>query len=207
MNQATPRTDPRIVRTRRMLRDALVELLEEMDVEKISVNRLAERATINRVTFYLHYRDIPDMMEKMADEMIEDLRAILQSPAARQSPAQQAEGWPLMVNLLEHIAENFRFYKVILTTRRTTVFTEKFLKLLTDMVVERIDSPEGEANLAALGIQRDVVVWYGSSALIGTIISWLRNDMPYTPLYLAKQFMLMRRQHEKPPVLPRATDQ
>ncbi|MFC3798636.1 TetR-like C-terminal domain-containing protein [Cohnella sp. GCM10012308] len=205
MSHVTPRTDPRIVRTRRMLRDALVELLEEMDVEKISVNRLAERATINRVTFYLHYRDIPDMMEKMADEMIEDLRAILQAPASRQRPA-QAEGWPLMVNLLEHIAEHFRFYKVILTTRRTTVFTEQFLKLLTDMVVERIDSPEGEANLAALGIQRDIVVWYGSSALIGTIISWLRNDMPYTPLYLAKQFMLMRRQHEKPTASPKATD-
>ncbi|WP_217594547.1 TetR/AcrR family transcriptional regulator [Cohnella sp. GbtcB17] len=197
MSQATPRTDPRIVRTRRMLRDALVELLEEMDVEKISVNRLAERATINRVTFYLHYRDIPDMMEKMAAEMIEDIRAILQSPESRQTSARK-EDWPLMVNLLEHIADNFRFYKVILTTRRTTVFTEQFLKLLTAMVIERIDSPEGEANLAALGIQRDIVVWYGSSALIGTIISWLRNDMPYTPQYLAKQFMLMRRQHERP---------
>lgn len=197
MSQATPRTDPRIVRTRRMLRDALVELLEEMDVEKISVNRLAERATINRVTFYLHYRDIPDMMEKMAAEMIEDIRAILRSPASRPMPARK-EDWPLMVNLLEHIAQHFRFYKVILTTRRTTVFTEQFLKLLTGMVIERIDSPEGEANLAALGIQRDIVVWYGSSALIGTIISWLRNDMPYTPQYLAKQFMLMRRQYERP---------
>lgn len=180
-----------------MLREALVELLEEMDVEKISVNRLAERATINRVTFYLHYRDIPDMMEKMADEMIEDIRAILQAPASRPMSVRN-EDWPLMVNLLEHIAGHFRFYKVILTTRRTTVFTEQFLKLLTGMVIERIDSPEGEANLAALGIQRDIVVWYGSSALIGTIISWLRNDMPYTPQYLAKQFMLMRRQHERP---------
>src|SRR5690348_3590113 len=68
MNASTPRTDPRIVRTRKMLRDALVELLEEMDIEKISVNRLTQRATINRVTFYLHYRDISDMLEKMADD-------------------------------------------------------------------------------------------------------------------------------------------
>ncbi|MFD2334182.1 TetR-like C-terminal domain-containing protein [Cohnella sp. GCM10020058] len=196
MTHATPRTDPRIVRTRRMLRDAFVEMLEEMDVEKISVNRLAERATINRVTFYLHYRDIPDMMEKMADEMIEDIRAILQSPNSLQTPARNEE-WPLMVNLLEHIAEHFRFYKVILATRRATVFTERMLKLLTDVVVERIDSPQAEADLAALGVQRDIVVWYGSSALIGTIVSWLRNDMPYTPSYMAKQFMLMRRHHER----------
>ncbi|MEK0316291.1 TetR/AcrR family transcriptional regulator [Cohnella sp. 56] len=196
MDHAAPRTDPRIVRTRRLLRDAFVELLEELDVEKISVNRLAERATINRVTFYLHYRDIPDMMEKMADDMIEDIRAILQSPASRQLSVQESE-WPLMVNLLQHIAEHCRFYKVILATRRTPIFTERFLRLLTDMVVERIERPEGEAALAATGVQRDIAVWYGSSALIGTIISWLRHDMPYTPVYMAKQFMLLRRHHEK----------
>ncbi len=77
MDNRTSRTDPRILRTRQLLKDAFVELLQEMDIEKISVNRIAERATINRVTFYLHYRDIPDMMEKMADEMIEDINRIL----------------------------------------------------------------------------------------------------------------------------------
>ncbi|CAI6044233.1 TetR/AcrR family transcriptional regulator [Cohnella sp. JJ-181] len=194
MNQSTSRTDPRIVRTRRLLRDALVELLEEMEIEKISVNRLAERATINRVTFYLHYRDIPDMMEKMADDMIEDIRAILRLNEA--NPLADKDGeWPLMVNLLEHMAEHFRFYKVILATKRTTVFTERLLKLLSDMVIDRVERPEGEAGLAATGIKRDIAVWYGSSALIGTIIAWLRADMPYTPQFMAKQFSLLRREH------------
>lgn len=177
-----------------MLRDAFVELLEEMDAEKISVNRLAERATINRVTFYLHYRDIPDMMEKMADDMIEDIRAILRS-ADPKLPPKDAD-WPLMVNLLEHIAEHARFYKVMLATRRTTVFSDRLLRLLTDMIVERLERPEGQAALAAAGVQRDIAIWYGSSALIGTIVSWLRNDLPYTPLFMAKQFSLLRRQHE-----------
>ncbi|HBI02620.1 MAG TPA: hypothetical protein DDY49_01140 [Paenibacillaceae bacterium] len=40
------------------------------------MNRLTKQATINRVTFYLHYRDIPDMLEKMADEMIEDISTV-----------------------------------------------------------------------------------------------------------------------------------
>lgn len=51
MNNTTQRTDPRVLRTRQLLRDAVIELLEEMDIEKISVNRIAERAKINRVTF------------------------------------------------------------------------------------------------------------------------------------------------------------
>lgn len=69
--------DPRILRTRQLIRGAFVELLQEMDIEKLSVNKIAERATINRVTFYLHYRDITDMMEKMADEMIEHIERIV----------------------------------------------------------------------------------------------------------------------------------
>ena len=46
--------------------------------------------------------------------------------------------------------------------------------------------------ISKAGIKKDIAIWYGSSALIGTIVAWLRNDMPYTPLFLAKQFSLLR---------------
>lgn len=189
MEQSNSRLDPRIIRTRRMLRDAFVELLEEMDVEKISVNKLAERATINRVTFYLHYRDIQDMMEKMADDMIEELTAIVQ-PDESNSLQDQYES--LTLRLLEHIALHHKFYKVILATNRTTVFTERMLRLLTTMVTANVERADRESALSEAGIQKDVAIWYGSAALIGTIIAWLREDMPYTPSFLAKQFSLFR---------------
>jgi AcrR family transcriptional regulator len=49
--------DPRIRRTRALLRDALDKLLQEKDFEKISVQDIAEAATVNRATFYDHYAD------------------------------------------------------------------------------------------------------------------------------------------------------
>lgn len=73
MPTITPRTDPRIIRTRQLIRDAFIDLLGEIQLEKITVNRIAERATINRVTFYLHYRDIPELLEKLADDMINEI--------------------------------------------------------------------------------------------------------------------------------------
>ncbi|GGA00469.1 TetR family transcriptional regulator [Paenibacillus marchantiophytorum] len=191
MENKTSRTDPRILRTRQLLKDAFVELLQEMEIEKISVNRIAERATINRVTFYLHYRDIPDMLEKMADDMIEDIRKILDKDSGNQYVAEEG-AWPLLVDLLEHIAEHAKFYKIILASRRTPIFTDRLLKLLSELITARLDSAESEAILADAGIQKDIALWYGSAALIGTIVAWLRKDMPYTPLYLAKQFTLMR---------------
>jgi AcrR family transcriptional regulator len=191
MDNRTPRVDPRVLRTRQLLKDAFVELLQEMNIEKISVNRIAERATINRVTFYLHYRDIPDMLEKMADEMIEDINRILTNVSANQI-SKEEEDWPMLVNLLEHFAEHAKFYKVVLASRRTPIFTDRMLRLLTELVTSRIERMGDESVLATAGIQKDIAIWYGSSALIGTIVAWLRQDMPYTPVYLAKQFVLMR---------------
>ncbi|HEY2420189.1 MAG TPA: TetR/AcrR family transcriptional regulator, partial [Neobacillus sp.] len=76
-NHPKSRVDPRIIRTRQLIKAALIDLLQEMEISKITVNKIAERATINRVTFYLHYRDIHDMLEKMAQEMVEDIEKIM----------------------------------------------------------------------------------------------------------------------------------
>jgi AcrR family transcriptional regulator len=185
--------DPRIVRTRQLIRDAFVSLLQEMDVEKLSVNKIAERATINRVTFYLHYRDIPDMMEKIADDMASEIEGILEKPAVMDPDADSDPDGTILLSLLEHIASNADFYKVVLASKRTTIFTDRLLKLLKGIITVIAERRGNEAYRTKAGIQKDIAIWYNSSALIGTIVSWLRNDMPYTPRYLAEQFALLRR--------------
>jgi len=49
--------DPRILRTRKLLQQALVNLMKEKEYDCISVQDIAEAATINRATFYDHYPD------------------------------------------------------------------------------------------------------------------------------------------------------
>ena len=50
-----PRVDPRVTRTRKLIRDSLTSLLAEKSFESISVQDIAERATVNRATFYAHF--------------------------------------------------------------------------------------------------------------------------------------------------------
>ncbi|MFF3022226.1 TetR/AcrR family transcriptional regulator [Gottfriedia sp. NPDC057948] len=182
------KVDPRIIRTRQLIKDAFIDLLQEMDINKITVNRIAERATVNRVTFYLHYRDIQDMMENMALEMGEKLGQIMRDSTPYKS-IEETDSVKLL-NLLEHIAENAKFYKVVLASTKTPIFTEQLLKIITETITKRreVDSLHIKTD-----IQKDIIIWYGSSALIGTIVSWLRYDMPYTPQYLAKQLSLLFR--------------
>ncbi|MGU3469700.1 TetR/AcrR family transcriptional regulator [Paenibacillus sp. D51F] len=192
---AKPRVDPRVLRTRQLLKDALIDLLQEMDLEKISVNRIAERATINRVTFYLHYRDIPDMLEKMADDMVDDIQRVLNQSAVNDRSPEEAESLKL-VNLLQHIAEHAKFYKIVLGSKRTPVFTERLLKMLSESIALRIERSGGDSVLSKSGTPKDIAIWYGSAALIGTIVAWVRNDMPYSPAFLAKHFSIMSKTND-----------
>src|SRR5260370_19084714 len=63
----TETTDPRILRSRRMLMDALARLLMKKEFEDISVQEIADDATLNRATFYLHYPDKNALLQAMTE--------------------------------------------------------------------------------------------------------------------------------------------
>src|SRR6204780_923109 len=65
IQSATETSDPRIVRSRRMLMEALVRLLIKKAFEDISVQEIADEATLNRATFYLHYPDKNALLQAM----------------------------------------------------------------------------------------------------------------------------------------------
>jgi AcrR family transcriptional regulator len=67
--------DPRIRRTRLLLQQALGKLLENKEFDKISVQDIAEAATVNRATFYDHYTDKFDLLECMVGTRFGELLA------------------------------------------------------------------------------------------------------------------------------------
>jgi AcrR family transcriptional regulator len=67
--------DPRIRRTRHLMQQALANLLEKKEFEEISVQDIADAATINRATFYDHYPDKFSLLECMVGRRFHDLLA------------------------------------------------------------------------------------------------------------------------------------
>jgi AcrR family transcriptional regulator len=68
-------TDPRILRSRRMLMESLARLLMKKEFEDISVQEIADDATLNRATFYLHYPDKNALLQAMTESRFRDLIA------------------------------------------------------------------------------------------------------------------------------------
>jgi AcrR family transcriptional regulator len=69
----TETTDPRILRSRRMLMEALARLLMKKEFEDISIQEIADEATLNRATFYLHYPDKNALLQAMTESRFRDL--------------------------------------------------------------------------------------------------------------------------------------
>ena len=63
-----PRVDPRVTRTQKLIREALKSLLAEKSFESVSVQDIAERATVNRATFYAHFTDKFALLDVMIRE-------------------------------------------------------------------------------------------------------------------------------------------
>src|SRR5271168_3243129 len=69
----TETTDPRILRSRRMLMDSLAKLLIKKEFADISIQEIADEATLNRATFYLHYADKNALLQAMTESRFRDL--------------------------------------------------------------------------------------------------------------------------------------
>ncbi|MEK3936313.1 TetR/AcrR family transcriptional regulator [Sporosarcina sp. FSL W7-1349] len=65
-----PKTDPRIQRTRKLIMDSFIELSGKKEFKEITVKDITAEAMINRATFYYHFEDIYDLLEKVLSEVL-----------------------------------------------------------------------------------------------------------------------------------------
>ncbi|MBX0317404.1 MULTISPECIES: TetR/AcrR family transcriptional regulator [Shouchella] len=182
--------DLRVLRTRKSIRNAFIALLEEKEYSKISVNAIAKRAEINRVTFYSHYKDIHDLVESFLNELLADIHQILTAKANVES-YQPGIARDSLVLLLEHIAENAQIYKALLVSKHIPFFTPKLMELMHQLVAHTEDcvKKDGTNRFLVFKTPSDISSWYATSALVGTILMWLAHDMPYAPQELAQQLI------------------
>ena len=64
------KTDPRVLRTRKLIMDSFIELSGKKEFKDITVKDITTEAMINRATFYYHFEDIYDLLEKVLSEVL-----------------------------------------------------------------------------------------------------------------------------------------
>ncbi len=138
--------DRRVRRTKKLLTQALTQLLQEKQINEITVKELTDLADMNRGTFYLYYKDTFDMLEKIEDGMFEALNAIV-SLHEHDDMSQQTK--LILLDLFRFIEDNQEMCRVLLSPhgdmsflhRLNEVVRGKCLKACPDSLREK-----GEAD-------------------------------------------------------------
>lgn len=171
--------DLRVRRTRKLLREALIELIGERSFDTITVGDISQRAMVSRAAFYRHYQDKYDLVEKIFEEA---KNTILVDSDSTHSPLSNdakhpPEPW---IKIFEHFAEYQKLYRELLGPRGSSWFSAKLHLFLAELILER--------SRAVRIIDQDRVSF--SSALIaGLIITavrwWLEHPEQFSPREIA----------------------
>ncbi|AVK62917.1 TetR/AcrR family transcriptional regulator [Lactobacillus sp. CBA3606] len=182
--------DPRVDKTRRHLRQALITLLQTKNVEDISVQELTATASVTRGTFYLHYKDKPAFVSQALDDLVTDLFAtgivtvsigeVITNPA---DPLRRVQVLSL-AKALGYINDHAEAFKTLLIDQSQLAVDHRIKQQLTTWMQQFYH--EFEDQFADLEVPISVQTAYYVSATVGLITDWLENDLIYTPRYLTK---------------------
>jgi len=190
MSNTSIPNDPRIKRTLNLIRDAFISLMDERGFDQITVQDITKRAEINRATFYRHYQDKYELLEKIVDEVLNQFQSAFQLPSdfeAHHFVKDYDTPPDSFIRQFEQIANHFQFYKVMLGPKGLPSFSFRLEIIIRDSLTRR--SIIAQPIDSQVGVPRDIIIRYVTSAHLGIIMYWLENDMPYTPKYMATQLI------------------
>jgi len=172
--------DLRVQRTNDLILEALIELTIEKGFSSVTISDITKYAKINRATFYRHYQDKFDLLDKYAQAVYKLLDTPAEGESSRVTKSTAFQVAPGLVKMFEHIRSNAKFYRVMLGKNGDPAFTEKIRQYIHKRIQRSL--PNGLLNDKTL---LDLYLSYSSSASVGTVVWWLENEMPYTPEEMA----------------------
>ncbi len=160
--------DRRVRRTKKLLSQGLIELMQQKQVKDITVRELADLVDVNRGTFYPYYRDIFDMLERLEEELFEQLNAVI---LAHKGEPILTHARPMLKDLFRIVAENKEICSVLLSDNGDI----KFLQKLSDVIQEklRMDWLNGYVENET---EFEYRYAFGALGFIGLLRTWLHRD-------------------------------
>jgi AcrR family transcriptional regulator len=170
------KVDRRITKSQEAIKKAVTELMSEKSFDDITIQDIADRADVNRGTIYLHYTDKYDLLDKMIEEHMDNLRELCQS-ASEMTFQEGNYVW------FEYFERNYLFFTTMLASKGAPYFRSRFLELVVDEYKPEVNTLEGKNR----GLSEEVILQFFSSAIVGAVEWWFKNGMPFPARVIAEQ--------------------
>ena len=178
-------TDKRIMKTQEKLFQAYIQVLQSEDPNDITIQRLTKLAQVNRMTFYNRYQHLANFHEQFMQHYVEQLYSYLKN--VNYEAFKEGDELHKLVQLFKHIHKHQDIYRILFTAPTSMPFSQymiKYFQQKADMKTADIAS----FSFPGTDVDKEIVVWYGMSALIGTIHMWIQSNFVYSPEVLATSY-------------------
>lgn len=165
METANRKSDLRVIKTKRAIHTAFAELLTEKDMDDITVTDIANRATINRKTFYNNYRGVYELVDELENEIVRTFDAAMREIDFVENP------YAVFVKLTDIINSDMDFYGALLRSSRNAGLIHKIRMKLQSKAQERFES-RFDVPPERLSVMLD----YAVSGMVAVYQSWFNSE-------------------------------
>ena len=192
--------DRRVQKTRKLLQDALIELVAEKSYESVSIREILERANVGRSTFYAHFQDKDQLLHSILDRLDglfqqhEQLFLDAKKNLGNADIMNLTHEFSPTLSLFQFVGQNHRFFNAMLGNRGYGIFAKPvydyvfahvhglFTKPVHNDVVANMHESfkllRSHEKYGSLG--SEIAAHYFVSALMDLLVWWVEKDMPCT---------------------------
>ena len=173
------KVDPRVRRTRRMLRDALVSLILEKDFASISIKEITQRADVAYITFFRHFESLDQLLMEVLDEGLAELQGHIETLAKQsETSALETEGRLIF----EYIGQKADLFSILFKSQSVTRVRKKVARNIAAIFQKSCAPLARSNNQVTIAIMSNHI----ATSLLALIEWWLENNMAPSPGEMGK---------------------
>ncbi len=180
--KTTPvKVDPRVRRTRRLLREAMVALIMEKDFNSITIRDVTDRAEVAYITFFRHFESLDQLLMEVLDEGLAELRDHIETLAKQsETSALETEGRLIF----EYIQQKSDLFRILFKSQSVSRIRKKIVQTIAG-IFRQSCAPLARSNSpVAINIMSNHI----ATSLLSLIEWWLENNMNPSPAEMGRVY-------------------
>lgn len=172
------KTDARVRYTRMRIREAFWECLAKKPVSKITVKEICDGAEINRATFYKHYTDPFDLLEKLEEEALAEMEKMLRDDERDKDMSQG-----LMLAILKELGNKEKLYALLTSENGDPGFASR----ISDFYYQNCRPRLAQSLSGRTEAEKDAAYRFVAGGCGHLISRWIKDGMQISPEQMAEE--------------------
>ncbi|WP_128655600.1 TetR/AcrR family transcriptional regulator [Paenibacillus sp. 598K] len=172
--------DRRVRKSQAAIKQAVIELMHEKHFDQVTIQDISDRADVSRRTIYLHYLDKYDLLDKLIEEQIGEMRAVCEQADEDADYETMGEVW------FEYFERHHLFFSAMLASKGSPFFRTRFLAFFLEELRRPRDGGPDKGR-AAIDAAEEVDDQFLGAAIVGVVEWWFKHERPLSPSVMAQR--------------------